>query len=74
MKDIVVSKEQIVAAKHAGASAILFIEEIFSDELTKDHLSIDDAVSFAHEGLELDTIIETHTIEGLVKIRKQAAT
>ena len=69
MKDIVVSKEQIVAAKHAGASAVLFIEEIFSDELTKDHLSLDDAVSFAHE-LDLDTVVETHTIEGLVKISK----
>ena len=69
MKDIIVSKEQIVAAKHAGASAVLFIEEIFSDGLTKDHLSLDDAVKFAHE-LGLDTIIETHTIEGLDKISK----
>jgi len=67
MKDIIVSKEQIVAAKRAGASAILFIEEIFSDGLTKNHLSVDDAVTFAHE-LGLDAIIETHTIEGLGKI------
>ena len=69
MKDIIVSKEQIVAAKQAGASAVLFIEEIFSDGLTKDDLSLDDAVKFTHE-LGLDTIIETHTIEGLDKISK----
>ncbi|MHB2037310.1 MAG: indole-3-glycerol-phosphate synthase [Nitrososphaerales archaeon] len=69
MKDIIVSKEQITAAKQAGASAVLFIEEIFSDGLTKDDLSLDDAVKSAHE-LGLDTIIETHTIEGLNKISK----
>ena len=69
MKDIIVSEEQIVAAKHAGASAVLFIEEIFSDGLTKDHLSLDDAVTFTHE-LGLDVIIETHTMEGLDKISK----
>ena len=65
MKDIIVSKEQIACSKAAGASAVLFIEEIFSDGLTKDDsLSLDNAVKFAHE-LGLDTIIETHTIEGL---------
>ncbi len=56
-------------AKHAGVSAVLFIEEIFSDGLTKDHLSLDDAVTFTHE-LGLDTIIETHTMEGLDNISK----
>ncbi len=69
MKDIIISKEQIIAAKHIGASAVLFIEEIFSDELTKDDLTLDDAVKTAKD-LGLDTIIETHTREGLEKISK----
>lgn len=67
MKDIVVSKEQIVAAKHIRASAVLFIEEIFTDGLTKDDLSLDEATMFARE-YGLETIVETHTIEGLRKV------
>lgn len=67
MKDIIVSKEQIVAAKHAGVSSVLFIEEIFSDGLTRDGFSMDEAIGFAHE-LGLDAIIETHTKEGLDRI------
>ncbi len=69
MKDIVVSKEQIAAAKHVGASAILFIEEVFSERLVRHDLSLDDAINFAHE-LGLDAIIETHTKEGLDKISR----
>ncbi|MDG6923799.1 MAG: indole-3-glycerol-phosphate synthase [Nitrososphaerota archaeon] len=69
MKDIIVSEEQIIAAKHMGASAVLFIEEIFSDNLTKAELSLDDAIRFSHE-LGIETIIETHTGEGLRKIAK----
>ena len=69
MKDIIVSCEQIEAAKKIGASAVLFIEEVYSDGLSKDGLSLTNAVGFAQR-LGLDTIIETHSVEGLEKISK----
>ena len=69
MKDIIVSSEQIEAAKKIGASAVLFIEEVYSDGLSKDGLSLDEAVDCAKR-LGLDTIIETHSAEGLEKISK----
>ena len=64
MKDIVVSKEQIVAAKRFGANAVLLIEEIFTRKQTKDGLSLDEAVAVARN-CGLDSIIETHTKIGL---------
>lgn len=64
MKDIVVSKEQIVAAGQLGASAVLFIEEIFTRRQTKGGMTLDQAVAIAREN-RLNTIIETHTKEGL---------
>ena len=64
MKDIVVSKEQIVAASRLGASAILFIEEIFTRKQTKGGLTLNEAVAIAREN-GLDTIVETHTKKGL---------
>jgi indole-3-glycerol phosphate synthase len=67
MKDVVISKEQIEAAKKFGASAVLFIEEVFSEGLSKDNISLKESVSFAkNSGLE--TIVETHTASGLNKI------
>lgn len=64
MKDIIVSKEQITAAKRLGASAVLFIEEIFTRKQTKDGLSLDEAVAIARD-FGLDSIVETHTKVGL---------
>ena len=64
MKDIVVSKEQIVAANRLGASSVLFIEEIFTRKQTKGGLTLDEAVAIAREN-GLDTIVETHTTKGL---------
>ena len=69
MKDIIVSCEQIEAAKKIGASAVLFIEEVYSDGLSKDGLSLSNAVGFAQR-LGLDTIFETHSVEGLEMISK----
>lgn len=69
MKDIFVSSEQIAAAKHINASAVLFIEEIFSDGLAMDDLSLEEAIHFAHKS-NLEAIVETHTIEGLRKISR----
>lgn len=69
MKDIIISSEQIEAAKNIGANAVLFIEEVFSEGLSKDGLSLNKAVGFARTR-GLDTIIETHSIEGLEKISK----
>lgn len=69
MKDIIVSSEQIEAAKKIGANAVLFIEEVYSDGLSKDGLSLNEAVGFAKK-LGLDTIIETHSVEGVEKISK----
>ncbi|MGI0091092.1 MAG: indole-3-glycerol-phosphate synthase [Nitrososphaerales archaeon] len=68
MKDIVVSKEQIAAAKKMGASAVLYIEEVYSEDLAKDGLSLQQAVEFAKKQ-GLDTIVETHTAEGLRSIQ-----
>jgi indole-3-glycerol phosphate synthase len=67
MKDIIVSKEQIEAAKKFGVSAVLFIEEVFSEGFSKDDLSLEESVSFAKD-IGLDTIVETHSVSGLRKI------
>jgi indole-3-glycerol phosphate synthase len=64
MKDIIVSKEQILLARRIGANAILFIEELFSANLAKHGLSLAQAVDFARS-LGLDTVAETHTKIGL---------
>jgi indole-3-glycerol phosphate synthase len=72
MKDIIVSKEQIVAAKKLGANAVLFIEEVYSEGLSRGNLSLDDAIEFARD-LGLDTIVETHAAEGLQKISNTRA-
>lgn len=64
MKDIVVSKEQIAAARDIGANAILLIEEIFTSRQTKGGLSLNDALAEARD-LGLDSIVETHTEQGL---------
>lgn len=64
MKDIIVSEVQILAAKRLGASAVLFIEEIFTRRQTKGGLTLEEAVALARQS-GLDTIIETHTKKGL---------
>lgn len=64
MKDIIVSEEQILAAKRLGASAVLFIEEIFTRRQTKGGLTLEEALALARQN-GLDTIIETHTKKGL---------
>ncbi len=69
MKDIVISKEQIVAARSMKANAILLIQEIFSEGYTKDKLSLYDAVKLAKEQT-LEVILETHTKQGLIEASK----
>lgn len=69
MKDIVVSKEQIKAARRFGASAVLLIEEIFTRKLTKGGLSLSEAVSVARD-CGINSIVETHTKVGLEIVSK----
>lgn len=64
MKDIIVSEEQIRAAVSIGASAVLLIEEIFTGRMTKDDLTLAEALKFGKQ-LGLEVIVETHTHEGL---------
>lgn len=62
MKDIVVSEQQIKVARKIGASAILLIQEIFTEGYTS--LLLRDAINLAKkQGLEI--IVETHSHEGL---------
>jgi indole-3-glycerol phosphate synthase len=66
MKDIIVSKKQIDAARKIGADAVLFIEEIFSKNYCSD-LSLDDAVTLAKR-MQLEVIVETHEERGLKRV------
>jgi len=69
MKDIVVSEEQIKAARRLGASAVLFIREIFSDGYSKEGLTLPDAIGLA-KNEQLEVIVETHSTEGLAEVAK----
>ncbi len=69
MKDIVVSKEQIIAARRLGASAVLLIEEIFTRKQTKGGLSLNEAVNVARD-CGVNSIVETHTKVGLEIVSK----
>lgn len=66
MKDIIVSSVQVNTARQIGADAVLFIEEIFSEGLAEQGLSLNEAVNLAKQK-GLDTIVETHTIDGMKK-------
>ncbi len=57
MKDIVVSKEQIDAAYHAGADAILLICSLFHKKLIE--YSLDDMIDTAH-AYGLEVLLEVH--------------
>jgi indole-3-glycerol phosphate synthase len=61
MKDIIISKEQIIAADRIGADAILLIRELYDRNLSR--LSLDEAVRFAHE-LDLAVVVESYFFEG----------
>ncbi len=67
MKDVIVSKEQIRAAGHLGASAVLFIQEVFSGGYSKHGLTLQDAIGLAKKE-KLEVIIETHSMEGLADV------
>ncbi|MDA4130849.1 MAG: indole-3-glycerol-phosphate synthase [Thaumarchaeota archaeon] len=69
MKDIVVSPEQIKTASRLGASAILFIQEIFSLGYAKQSLTLPDAIRFAKKE-DLEVIVETHSEEGIKEVAK----
>ncbi|MHB8566405.1 MAG: indole-3-glycerol phosphate synthase TrpC [Nitrososphaerales archaeon] len=65
MKDIIVSREQILAAPAIGADAVLLILELFEKKLTR--ISLDDALDLAHaEGLSV--VVETYSLPGLEKL------
>lgn len=61
MKDIIISKEQIIAADRIGADAILLIRELYDRNLTR--LSLDEALRFAHE-MNLSVVVESYSFEG----------
>lgn len=61
MKDIIVSKEQIIAADRIGADAILLIRELYDRRLTR--LPLEEAITFAH-GMNLSVIVESYSHEG----------
>lgn len=69
MKDVVVSKEQIIAARELGASAVLFIWEIFSEGYSAHSLTLQDAIRTAKDQ-NLEVILETHSREGLREAAK----
>jgi indole-3-glycerol phosphate synthase len=68
MKDVIVSEDQIVAAGNLGASAVLFIWEVFSEGLSRG-LALDNAITLAKDN-GLDVIVETHSKEGLIEAGK----
>jgi indole-3-glycerol phosphate synthase len=57
MKDIIVDKIQIDAAKKLGADVILLIQAIFNKKFAKD---IDEFISYAHKK-KLLVLLESHT-------------
>ncbi len=69
MKDIVVSEKQILAARAFGASAILFIHEVFSEGFSRQDLTLHNAIKKAREN-NLEVIVETHSKEGLINVAK----
>jgi len=58
MKDIVIDKIQIDAAKKIGANYFLLIQSIFDNNMAND---IDDFIEYGHN-LGLKVVIEAHTI------------
>lgn len=69
MKDIVVDKTQIQAAKRYGADCILLIESVFSKHPV---IPLDDLVQFAHES-NLEVLLETHDKDELDRALKSEA-
>lgn len=61
MKDIVIDKAQIKAAKQSGADCVLLIEAIFSKHLLG---SIDELLQFAHD-IQLEVLLEVNDREEL---------
>ena len=59
MKDIIIDKVQIDAAKKIGADYFLLIQSIFDNGMVND---IDDLIDYGH-GLGLKVLIEAHTKE-----------
>lgn len=57
MKDIIISKVQIDAAKKIGADCVLLIQSAFDKKLVKD---IDEFISYAHKK-DLLVLLEAHT-------------
>lgn len=68
MKDVIVSEKQIDAAKSLGASAVLFIWEVFSEGYSQG-FTLTEAIRAAREK-GLDVIAETHSKEGLFEAGK----
>ena len=69
MKDIVVDKTQIQAAKRYGADCILLIESVFSKHPA---MPLDELLQFAHES-NLEVLLETHNKHGLDRALKSEA-
>lgn len=65
MKDFIISRVQIKAARRAGASAVLLIYPVFSRGYSKD-LSLRDAIDYAHD-LGLEVLLEAYTLDDLRK-------
>ena len=69
MKDIVVDKTQIQAAKRYGADCILLIESVFSKHPA---MPLDELLQFAHES-NLEVLLETHNKDELDRALKSEA-
>jgi len=65
MKDFIVSKVQIEAARRADASAILLIYPIFARGYSRD-LTLRDAIDYAHD-LGLEVLLEAYVSDDLSK-------
>ena len=67
MKDIVVSPKQLLAGKQAGASAVVLISEIFSNELSNVGL---DTMILEASRLGLETLVEANSAFEFETIRR----
>ena len=72
MKDIVVDKTQIQAAKRYGADCILLIESVFSKHPAMPLDELDELLQFAHES-NLEVLLETHNKDELDRALKSEA-
>ena len=69
MKDIIVDKIQIDAAKKIGADYILLIQSLFEQKILKD---IDEFIGYAHKQ-GVDVLVEVHTKKELQDIKDARA-